>query len=106
VHGAELLFVFDKLELADPWGTGTGPQLRAVNDPDGRRYHLRDAMMDAWSSFAHSGKPTSAVLPSWPQYTMEHRHTLRLDGTSSLLTDPLGPEVRALLDQLDIGAGS
>jgi para-nitrobenzyl esterase len=106
VHAAELLFIHDKLDLVGVWNTGTEPELRAAGDPAGDRHRLRDAMTEAWANFARSGKPSSFHLPGWPAYTREGRQTIRLDGQSTLLADPFGPELRELFAQLDLGAGS
>ena len=106
IHAAELLFIFDKLDLAGVWDAANEPELRAASDPEGNRYHLRDVMVEAWSNFARSGKPSSSKLPDWPTYTTQDQQMIRLDGQSTLLADPFGPEIRALFAQLDIGAGA
>ena len=50
---------------------------------------LSDAMIEAWSAFAHTGVPSSAQLPSWPAYDAAHRSTLRLEAVSRVEDDPL-----------------
>jgi para-nitrobenzyl esterase len=105
-HATDLLFLFDKLDLAGASDSGNEPELRAAADPEGRRYHLRDAMVQAWGNFARSGKPSSPELPGWSAFTIQDQQTMRLDGHSTLLADPFGPDIRALFDQLDIGAGA
>ena len=106
IHSAELLFIFDKLDLAGVWRAANEPELRAASDPEGRRHHLRDVMVEAWSNFARSGKPNSSKLPDWQAYTTQNQQMMRLDGQSTTLVDPFGPDIRALFAQLEIGAGA
>jgi para-nitrobenzyl esterase len=55
-HGAELAYVFQKLELTPlPW-----------TDADRR---IADAMATYWTNFAKSGDPNGAGLPRWPAFT-------------------------------------
>lgn len=97
IHGGDVPFVFDKIDMPKLLSDDDAPGARAAIDSEGRRYVLRDGMMDAWISFARDGKPSSPSLPQWPAYTVETRATMRLDGHSCVDFDPLGPEVRAAL---------
>jgi len=55
-HGAELAYVFQKLELTPlPW-----------TDADRR---ISDAMATYWTNFAKTGNPNGAGLPRWPAFT-------------------------------------
>jgi para-nitrobenzyl esterase len=97
VHGADLEFLFDKLDVNSLFVDGdTVPAERAKLDPAGDRFRLRDAMIAAWTNFAHHGRPDTPLLPAWPSYTLAERATMRLDGKSTLIADPYGPAVREL----------
>jgi para-nitrobenzyl esterase len=57
-HGAELPYVFQKLDLAPlPW-----------TDADRR---ISDAMATYWTNFAKTGNPNGTDLPRWPAFTMK-----------------------------------
>ena len=96
-HAAELPFVFDKLELGPLWDAGDTAALRTQGDPEGARLKLRDAMIAAWAGFARLGTPANQYLPDWPRYTLEERATMRFDGRSAVVHDPLGARIRSLL---------
>ena len=59
-HALELGFVFGSYSMkgADMF-FGTGPQADAISQ----------AMMQAWTSFAHSGKPHASTLEVWPAWS-------------------------------------
>lgn len=74
-HALDIPFAFDNLDA--PGGemfTGEGPE----------RHPLARRFADEISQFATHGHP------SWAQYNLETRETLRLDTEVSLLTDPEG----------------
>ena len=96
IHGADLPFMFDKLEVGPLYDESDTVKLRAQHDPEGLRYKLRDAVMDAWTSFARAGAPASSGLPDWLPYHNADRAVMRLDRTSELVRDPLGARLRAL----------
>lgn len=98
VHGGDVGFVFDEFEVPDylEFNVDSTP-VRAAAYPDGARYTVRDAMMDAWVNFARNGTPASPLFPTWPAYTVENRSVLRIDGQSHVVEDPWGPDVRRAL---------
>jgi para-nitrobenzyl esterase len=105
-HAAELPFVFDRLGIERIWGDDGLEQAREKLDPDGKRFALRDGIIETWSSFARNGKPSSTKLAEWPAYSADSRSVMRFDKDTALLTDPLGLEIRTLLSGLDVGVGS
>ena len=42
---------------------------------------LADKMSSAWVSFARTGNPNHAGLPSWPEYNTENTATMHFDTT-------------------------
>lgn len=82
-HCLELPFVFGVLEnYAD------APMLRGV-DPTFFQA-LSERIQDAWLSFAHTGSPAHANLPSWPVYGQEGRVTMRFDRQIEPIRDLAG----------------
>ncbi len=80
-HAAEVPFVFGNVR--SPAGVafaGSGPEVD----------RLSDRVMDAWSGFARSGRPSSSDLPEWPAYTVERRETMMLDADCAVARDPDG----------------
>jgi para-nitrobenzyl esterase len=62
-HGAELQYVFQKLDLAKlPW-----------TDADRR---ISDAMATYWTNFAKTGNPNGAGLARWPQFTAKDQQRM------------------------------
>jgi para-nitrobenzyl esterase len=59
-HASEVPFVFGTI-------TETPPAWPAIPDTAAER-HLSDAMLDYWTSFARSGKPTSERGPAWSAF--------------------------------------
>ena len=89
-HGAELNFVFDTVtEQAERIGIGED------------RRQLADAMLGAWSRFAHTGDPNHSGLPEWEPYSTAHRDTLVFDMPSRAERDPLGAEREAMAPILE-----
>jgi len=67
-HGAELPYVFKKLELTPlPW-----------TDADRR---ISEAMATYWTHFAKTGNPNSAELPRWPAFTAKDPQRMVFKGT-------------------------
>ncbi|HEY1809588.1 MAG TPA: hypothetical protein VGG42_13560, partial [Acidobacteriaceae bacterium] len=62
------------------------------------RFRLRDTMIASRAAFAKTGNPSYRFVGQWPPFTLAKHETMRLDGHSSLLLDPLGPEIRKLWD--------
>jgi para-nitrobenzyl esterase len=80
-----LPFVFDHPD-AISFMTGTGAD----------RYALAAAMSEAWASFARTGNPTHAGIPSWMPFDSTTRPTMVFGPQVTLLADPHGEERRAI----------
>ncbi|WP_226001043.1 carboxylesterase/lipase family protein [Paenibacillus sp. BJ-4] len=91
VHGAEIAFVFDNLELLDKLGLDIQPSMRT----------LAHDMQQAWVTFARTGKP---VLPEreWPTYDREERATAIFHQDITVEHDPQGDKRRQLTGQMNI----
>lgn len=76
-HCAELPFVFDN---ADRCAAMTGGTAEARE--------LAGRMSDAWISFARTGNPSHAGLPSWPAFTAERGEVMVFDRSCALQYDP------------------
>jgi len=59
-HAAEVPFVFGTFDA-------TPPGWPAIQDVPRERL-ISDAMLDYWTSFARTGRPTAAGNPDWPQF--------------------------------------
>jgi para-nitrobenzyl esterase len=97
IHGAELPFIFDKLNGEPLYDDSDTAVLRAQADPTGDRFKLRDAVIAAWSGFARHGTPDNPLLPAWPSYGKD-RAAMWLGRTSEVVNDPAGPTVRRLFE--------
>lgn len=101
IHGCDVGFVFDKLDLKSMIFDGDdAPGNRAKVDPRGDSYKLRDAVMAAWTHFAHHGTPETRLLPKWPVFRRVDRPTMVLAARSHVVDDPTGPQIRALENTL------
>ncbi|MDQ0492850.1 carboxylesterase/lipase family protein [Paenibacillus brasilensis] len=91
VHGAEIAFVFDNLELLGKLGLDIQPSMRT----------LAHDMQQAWVTFARIGKP---VLPEreWPTYDREERATAIFHQDITVEHDPQGNKRRQLTGQMNI----
>jgi para-nitrobenzyl esterase len=91
VHGAEIAFVFDNLELLGKLGLDIQPSMRT----------LAQDMQQAWVTFARTGKP---VLPKreWPAYDREKRATTIFHENITVEYDPEGDKRRQLTGQMSI----
>ncbi|TKH44156.1 para-nitrobenzyl esterase [Paenibacillus terrae] len=91
VHGAEIAFVFDNLELLGKLGLDVHSPMRT----------LAHNMQQAWVAFARDGKP---VLPEeeWPMYDRETRATAIFYQDISVQHDPKGERRRRLTGQMSI----
>ena len=85
MHGMEVPFVFDHPDaISFMTGTGSG------------RYALAQTMSEAWVSFARTGNPSHAGLPSWTPYNPTTWPTMVFDAQVGLVHDPHGEERRAM----------
>jgi para-nitrobenzyl esterase len=80
-HALEIPFVFDNLASAQLF-TGDGAELQGI----------ADAMHGAWIAFARTGDPNHDGIPTWPQYDIDRRATMRFDATVELVDDPDGDD--------------
>lgn len=77
VHGAEIYYVFNTIELLNQYGLSVSPGMAA----------LADRMMEAWTTFAHRGRPEVSGL-HWPSYVPGERATLIFDQNVHVQVDP------------------
>jgi para-nitrobenzyl esterase len=85
MHCMELPFVFDHPE-AIAFMTGNGADRRA----------LATAMSEAWVSFARTGTPNHAGIPSWAPFEPARWPTMVFGPTVALVNDPHSEERRAM----------
>ena len=64
---------------------GTNDLMRDFVGDDPQVDQLSGFMMDAWTSFARSGSPSTNALPGWPQYRADRPYTM-----------VFGPDVRTV----------
>ncbi len=84
-HCLDIPFAFDNVEVATSM-TGTSQT----------RYELSTKMSEAFATFARTGKPSAAGLPSWPQFDLQKRATMFLDNECGVVDDPHRDERLAL----------
>lgn len=77
VHGAEIYYVFNTIDLLQQYGLPVSPEMAAVSD----------RMLEAWTAFAHRGSPAVSGL-DWPRYVRGERATLIFDQEVHVQTDP------------------
>ena len=97
LHVTEVPYVFGQLK----WPGFAGLLLNFRHYPGAVR--LKDAIQDAWISFAHTGVPditTSSLTLEWPQYDPEDRMTLIFKKKTELVSAPEEKE-RAVWDEVD-----
>ena len=86
-HALEMPFVFGTIGApGQDRFAGTGPDVE----------RLSANMMDAWLSFARSGKPGHEGIGPWPAYDAQTRSTMVFDRTSGAENDPFGEEREAV----------
>jgi para-nitrobenzyl esterase len=78
-HALEIPFVFGSLDGARA-SVGNGSDLGS----------LTETVQSIWTSFARTGSPQTAALPTWPQYDGRTKPAMVIDTTSSLVADPGG----------------
>ena len=85
MHGVELPFFFDHVDLID-YATGTGPD----------RYPLASNMAASVAAFARTGVPDHAGLPHWPAFDTTTRPTMVFGPRTRVVSDVWGEERRAM----------
>ena len=87
VHGVDIGFAFGTHAATAAAGEffGRGPAADA----------LADAVMDAWSAFAHRGDPSADGLGEWPAYEQETRPTMMIGANAHVAHAPFEAERRA-----------
>jgi para-nitrobenzyl esterase len=87
LHGIDIPYVFDNVDLAKP-----------LLGEDSSRYPLAQACSAAWIAFARTGNPDTPELPAWRPYSVRDRATMVLDDACRLAVDP-DPAVRTVLSK-------
>jgi para-nitrobenzyl esterase len=87
LHGIDIPYVFDNVDLAKP-----------LLGEDPSRYPLAQACSAAWIAFARTGNPNTPELPAWRPYSVRDRATMVLDDACRLAVDP-DPAVRTVLSK-------
>ena len=87
MHGIDIPYVFDNVDLAKP-----------LLGEDPSRYPLAQACSAAWIAFARTGNPNTPELPAWRPYSVNDRATMLLDDACRLAIDP-DPAVRTVLSR-------
>ncbi len=90
-HFLEVQFVFNNLDRAETRYFDMQPTPEALA--------LADRMSSAWMSFARSGDPNTAGLPSWPPYSDTARDTMIFDNESRTESDP-ERELRLVMEEV------
>ncbi|MDB6060890.1 MAG: hypothetical protein JWM78_993 [Verrucomicrobiaceae bacterium] len=77
-HGIDMAMWFDNCERKS-----------SLINSDSEAIALGKYLSGALVAFAHTGKPNSSALPSWPAYTHQDRQTLIFDITPQVISDPM-----------------
>ena len=67
---------------------------------------LADIMSDVWITFARTGNPQTAEIPTWPQYDLKNRSTMIWDIPPRIENDPRGDERRLAETQVYVQPGT
>jgi len=78
IHGVDVPFVFDNYLYA--------PEMWNANNRTGAE-KLSEAAGAAWASFARSGNPSNALMPTWKPYDEVNRYTMLMDYECRLVSD-------------------
>jgi para-nitrobenzyl esterase len=94
-HSLEMPFVFGNLDApTQDRFAGTGPDVE----------RLSAQMMDAWISFARTGRPTHEGIGEWPSYDRERRPTMVFGRETRVEDDPFEEERRLLEELIPVDA--
>ena len=77
-HSVDVPFVFDTLQVI-------GEAHRKPRDQT-----LADRVSKAWATFARTGNPGHATIPTWPAYDTTRRATMSFDDVCRVVDDPDG----------------
>lgn len=83
-HTLDLPFMFDNVAKA--------PHLTGPETDETRA--LAQAMSETWISFARTGDPNNAAIPTWPPYDVADRPVMLFDAPPRLAHDPYAAERR------------
>lgn len=86
-HALEIPFVWNTIDL--------GLSHLFCGEPDDVSRHLAATMHEAWATFARTGTPSAASLPTWPQYDEQRRATMIFDAECKVEDDPGGSDREA-----------
>lgn len=89
-HTLDLPFMFDNVAAATHL---TGPESEETSQ-------LADAMAQTWISFARTGDPNNAAIPSWRAYDLTDRPVMLFDIPPTLAEDPYAGE-RTFMSRYD-----
>jgi para-nitrobenzyl esterase len=85
-HALEVPFVWNNLDKQ-------GVEMLTGDSP--MRQKIAEDMHAAWIAFAHTGKPATSDLPTWPVYDADRRATMLFNEAYEVVNDPQGTERRA-----------
>ncbi len=89
IHGAEIYYVFNTIDLLHQYGVSVSPEMAA----------LAAQMQAAWTAFAHRSSPEAAGL-DWPAYAKGERATMIFGHNIYVQTDPDREKRKRLLSAL------
>jgi para-nitrobenzyl esterase len=95
-HGGELPFVFNNLDYSLLFDEHDTLETRAHADPGNHRAALRDEIVNAWTTFARTGDPSTSALP-WAPFSPDRRSIMLFDKLSHVSDGPLTPFRRLVL---------
>lgn len=78
-HAMDITFKFNNETPAN------GPGALSGNNPD--RFVASRTMAELWTSFARTGVPSAAGVPTWPAYTLDERASMRIDTRCAVTHD-------------------
>jgi len=75
IHGIDVALLFQN------------PPMGLLLERDEKTRELSEIMLEAWTQFARSGKPTAAGLPEWAPFDADSKITMVLDRASKPVSD-------------------
>ena len=86
-HAMDITFKFNNETPDNKFGFLSG------NNPD--RFVASRKMAELWTTFARTGRPTAANVPTWPAYDLATRATMRIDTKCAVVFDRFREELAA-----------